>query len=145
MESIDYIIRKTRAWVEHFVIKLNLCPFAKKVYDNEKIRYVVLESKKINELTKMLLDELYFLSKTDPKRIETTLIIIPYQLSDFEKFNDYLAIADEILIEMSLIGDIQIASFHPKYQFAGTDPHDPENYTNRSPYPMLTFVAGRKH
>ena len=140
MESTDYIIRKTRNWVEHFVIRLNLCPFAKKVFDEEKIRYVVLNSDKIRDLTKKLLDELYFLSKTDPNRLETTLLIHPNLLTDFEKFNDYLAIADEVLIEMNLIGDIQIASFHPEYQFAGTEPDAPENFTNRSPYPMLHLL-----
>ncbi len=140
MESIDYIIRKTRNWVEHFVIRLNLCPFAKKVFDEEKVRYVVLKSNKIADLTKMLLDELFFLSKTDPERIETTLLIISDLLPDFEKFNDYLAISDEILIEMNLIGEIQIASFHPQYQFAGTKLNDPENFTNRSPYPMLHLL-----
>jgi hypothetical protein len=140
MESTDFIIRKTRDWVEHFVIRLNLCPFAKKVFDEEKIRYVVLNSHKIADLTKMLLDELFFLNKTNPSRIETTLLICPNLLQDFGKFNDYLAIADEILIEMSLIGEIQIASFHPQYQFAGTQPNDPENYTNRSPYPMLHLL-----
>ena len=140
MESIDYIIRKTRDWVEHFVIKLNLCPFAKKVFDEEKIRYVVLKSDEIKDLTKKVLDELYFLSKTDPNRIETTLIIFPRLLNDFEAYNDYLVITDEILLEMDLIGDIQIASFHPDYQFADVEPHLPENYTNRSPYPMLHLL-----
>jgi hypothetical protein len=140
MESIDYIIRRTRNWVEHFVIKLNLCPFAKKVFDEEKIRYVVLKSVEIKDLTKLLLDELYFLCKTDPERIDTTLVIIPGLLQDFKDFNEYLAITDEILLEMHLIGDFQIASFHPKYQFAGTDLESPENYTNRSPYPMLHLL-----
>lgn len=140
MESTDYIIRKTRTWIEHFVIRLNLCPFAKKVFDGEKIRYVVLTSDKIKDLTKKLLDELYFLSKTNADRVETTLLILPNLLNEFEKFNDYLAITDEILIEMNLTGDIQIASFHPHYQFAGTQPDDAENYTNRSPYPMLHLL-----
>ncbi len=140
MESTDQIIRKTRNWIEHFVIRLNLCPFAKKVFDEEKVRYVVLSSGKIEDLTKKLLDELYFLSKTEPERIETTLLILPNLLGEFSKFNDYLAIADEILIEMHLTGDIQIASFHPLYHFAGTDAEAPENFTNRSPYPMLHLL-----
>ena len=140
MESINYIIEKTRDWVEHFVIRLNLCPFAKRVFDEEKIRYVVLTSHQIKDLTKKLLDELYFLSKTDPDRIETTLIIFPNLLPEFDDFNKYLGIADEILLEMNLVGDIQIASFHPKYQFAGTKPNALENYTNRSAYPMLHLL-----
>lgn len=140
MESVDQIIRKTRNWIEHFVIRLNLCPFAKKVFDAEKIRYVVLPSREIKDLTKGLLDELYFLSRTEPERIETTLLIFPNLLTDFAKFNQYLSIADEILLEMHLTGDIQIASFHPDYRFAGTEPDAPENYTNRSPYPMLHLL-----
>jgi uncharacterized protein len=140
MESTNNIIHKTRGWIEHFVIRLNLCPFAKKVFDEEKIRYVVLRSYQIKDLTKMMLDELYFLSKTDPFRIETTLVIFPGLLLDFEDFNNYLTITDEILLEMNLIGDFQIASFHPKYQFAGAAPNAAENYTNRSPYPMLHLL-----
>ena len=140
MENTDQIIRETRNWIEYFVIELNLCPFAKRVFDAEKIRYVVLTSNEIVDLTKKLLDELYFLSKTDPQRIETTLLIHPNLLPDFESFNKYLTITDEILLEMNLVGDIQIASFHPKYQFAGTEPEAPENYTNRSPFPMLHLL-----
>ena len=140
MEGTDSVIRKTREWVNGFVIRLNLCPFAKKVFDEERIRYVVLESSEIKDLTKKLLDELYFLSKTEAEKIETTLIIFPNLLTDFESFNEYLAVADEILLEMSLIGDIQIASFHPQYQFAGTTKDAAENYTNRSPYPMLHLL-----
>ncbi len=140
MDSTNNIIRKTRKWIEHFVIRLNLCPFAKKVYDEERIRYVVLKSKNIADLTKTLLDELFFLSKTDPERIETSFIIFPHLLEDFEAYNKYLIVTDEILLEMNLTGTIQIASFHPKYQFAGTAEDTPENYTNRSPYPMLHIL-----
>lgn len=140
MESTDHIIHKTRDWIEHFVIRLNLCPFAKKAFDEEKIRYVVLNSDKMGDLTKLLLDELFFLVKTNPDRIETTMLIHPNLLIDFEKYNDYLTIADEILLEMNLMGDMQIASFHPKYQFAGTEIDAVENYTNRSPYPMLHLL-----
>jgi len=140
MESINYIIGKTRDWVEHFVIQLNLCPFAKRVFDEEKIRYVVLKSHQIEDLTKMLLDELYFLSKTDPERIETTLMIFPNLLAEFDDYYKYLDIADEILLEMNMVGDFQIASFHPNYQFAETEPDAPENYTNRSAYPMLHLL-----
>ena len=140
MESINHIIEKTRDWVEHFVIQLNLCPFAKRVFDEEKIRYVVLKSHQIEDLTKMLLDELYFLSKTDPDRIETTLMIFPNLLAEFDDFYNYLDITDEILLEMDMVGDFQIASFHPNYQFAETEPDAPENFTNRSPYPILHLL-----
>lgn len=140
MESSDLIIRKTRLWLEQFVIGLGLCPFAKKPFELEQIRYVVLEGAEVDRLTKKLLDELHFLNRIEQKRIETTLIIISQQMQDFRDFNDYLAVVEDILLEMNLIGEIQVASFHPEYQFAGTTPEDAENYTNRSPYPMLHLL-----
>jgi hypothetical protein len=41
---------------------------------------------------------------------------------------------------MDIEGVFQVASFHPDYQFAGTQPDDVENYTNKSPYPMLHLI-----
>lgn len=140
MESKDAIIRKTRNWVEQFVIGLGLCPFAKKPFELEKIRYVVVDNGALDSLTKQLLDELYFLNRNEPNRVETTLIIVPYLLKKFRDFNDYLSVVDDVLIELKLTGEIQVASFHPDYQFANTKATDPENFTNRSPYPMLHLL-----
>ena len=130
----------TREWVEQFVIGLNLCPFAKKPALEGRIRYVLFEGKDPKELGELLAKELLFLQATDPAVVETTLLIHPCDLRDFADYNDYLEVWDELLVGLDLEGDIQVASFHPEYQFEGTHPDDPENYTNRSPFPMLHLI-----
>ncbi len=130
----------TREWVEQFVIGLNLCPFAKKPALEGRIRYVLFEGKDPKELGELLAKELLFLQATDPAVVETTLLIHPCTLRDFADYNDYLEVWDELLVGLDLEGDIQVASFHPDYQFEGTHPDDPENYTNRSPFPMLHLI-----
>ena len=130
----------TREWVEQFVIGLNLCPFAKKPALEGRIRYVLFEGKDPKELGELLAKELLFLQATDPAVVETTLLIHPCALRDFADYNDYLEVWDELLVGLDLEGDIQVASFHPDYQFEGTHPDDPENYTNRSPFPMLHLI-----
>lgn len=130
----------TRNWVEQFVIALNLCPFAKKPALEGLIRFVVFEGEDPKALGEKLAEELLFLRDTDPEIAETTLLIHPHVLKDFEAYNDYLDVWEELLFGLELEGDLQIASFHPDYQFAGTDPGDPENYTNRSPFPMLHLI-----
>jgi uncharacterized protein len=130
----------TREWVEQFVIGLNLCPFAKKPALEGRIRYVLFEGKDPKALGELLAKELLFLQATDPAVVETTLLIHPCALRDFADYNDYLEVWDELLVGLDLEGDIQVASFHPDYQFEGTHPNDPENYTNRSPFPMLHLI-----
>ena len=130
----------TREWVEQFVIGLNLCPFAKKPALEGRIRYVLFEGKDPKELGELLAKELLFLQATDPAVVETTLLIHPCALRDFADYNDYLEVWDELLVGLDLEGDIQVASFHPEYQFEGTHLDDPENYTNRSPFPMLHLI-----
>lgn len=130
----------TRDWVEHFVIALNLCPFAKKPAIEGRIRFVVFDGEDPSVLGEKLAEELLFLLNTDPEITETTLLIHPQVLTDFESYNDYLDVWEELLQGLELEGELQIASFHPGYQFAGTDPGDPENYTNRSPFPMLHLI-----
>lgn len=130
----------TREWVEQFVIGLNLCPFAKKPALEGRIRYVLFEGKDPKALGELLAKELLFLQATDPAVVETTLLIHPCTLRDFADYNDYLEVWDELLVGLDLEGDIQVASFHPDYQFEGTHPNDPENYTNRSPFPMLHLI-----
>jgi hypothetical protein len=133
-------IEATRKWLEKVVLGLNLCPFAKRPYTRETIRYVVLISESPSDLSEMLEVELTFLAESDPEELETTLLIHPNCLLDFNDYNDYLEDADQLLVDLELEGEIQIASFHPQYQFADTEPEDPENYTNRSPYPMLHLL-----
>jgi hypothetical protein len=136
----DCIIASTQAWIEKAVIGLNLCPFAKAVYVKNQIRYVVSAARDNAALLIQLKAELQTLQAADPARIDTTLLIHPGVLGDFLDYNDFLDSADAALEELQLHGEIQIASFHPHYQFAGSGADDIENYTNRSPYPMLHLL-----
>jgi uncharacterized protein len=134
------IIAATRTWIERAVIGLNLCPFASAVYFQEQIRYVVSRARNTATLRAELKRELRTLAKVSPAKTETTLLIHPRVLTDFLEYNDFLAEADAVIEELDLVGMIQIASFHPQYQFAGTKPGDLANYTNRSPFPMLHLL-----
>ncbi len=134
------IIAETRAWLEHAVIGLNLCPFAKAVYVKNQIRYVVSNATTPVDLRKELGAELQKLQRTDPAILDTTLLIHPRVLNDFLEYNDFLDIADATVEKLGLTGQIQVATFHPEYQFAGTRPDDIDNCTNRSPYPILHLL-----
>lgn len=136
----DEVIDATRNWLEKAVIGLNLCPFAKAVHAKRQIRYAVSAAQTEDELLDDLVRELKYLAAANPDDIETTLLIHPFALADFLDFNDFLDVADAALDELDLTGEMQIASFHPRYQFAGTQPDDIENYTNRSPYPILHLL-----
>jgi hypothetical protein len=136
----DAVIALTQKWLEKAVIGLNLCPFAKAVHIKNQIRYVVTEASTDEELMAVLMEELELLAETNPDKVDTTLIIHPQVLNDFEDYNDFLDVADAALEEMDLDGILQVASFHPDYQFADTDKNDIGNYTNRSPYPTLHLL-----
>lgn len=129
-----------KAWLEKAVIGLNLCPFAKSVYVRNRVRFTVSQADNLEALTADLKAELAHLHSSDPAGLDTTLLIHPYVLKDFRDYNDYLEVADTILDEMELAGVLQIASFHPHYQFAGTEADDITNYTNRSPFPILHLL-----
>jgi hypothetical protein len=134
------IIAHTRAWVDRAVIGLNLCPFAKAVQVKGQVRYVLCTATDTAELLSSLCDELDYLAKVDPAQTDTTLLIHPGVLSDFLDFNDFLAVADAAVEELGLEGVLQVASFHPQFQFADTDINDVSNATNRSPYPTLHLI-----
>lgn len=134
------IIADTKYWVDKFVIGLNLCPFARRPFVQDRIRYVVETSDSEEILSESLISEALYLTEVSPQLIETTLLIHPFILVDFSDYNDYLGKADWLLQQSGLEGVIQIASFHPDYQFAGTRHSDVENYTNRAPYPMLHLL-----
>lgn len=136
----EAILSATQLWLEQAVIGLNLCPFAKAVHMKQQIRYVVSEATTPQQLHASLLAEIAFLLAADPEQVETTLLIHPHVLHDFLDFNDFLDVADALLVELQAEGILQIASFHPAYQFFGTKPEDIENYTNRSPYPILHLL-----
>jgi uncharacterized protein len=138
--SPEEIVAATRHWLEKAVIGLNLCPFAKPVHARERIRYVVSQAETPEALLADLIEELQILSAAEPEEVETTLLIHPGVLSDFLDYNDFLGVAEEAVADLGLEGVIQVASFHPQYQFAGTEPDDVTNYTNRSPYPTLHLL-----
>lgn len=140
METSEEIIAATRNWLEKAVIGLDLCPFARAVYVRDQVRFVVSEAETPEALLADLVSELRTLSAADPEAIDTTLLIHPRVLEDFLDYNDFLDVAEAAVAELGLEGEIQVASFHPQYQFADTEPDDVENYTNRSPYPILHLL-----
>jgi hypothetical protein len=131
---------ETRDWVERAVIGLNLCPFAKAPQIKGLVRYVHSKTKKPETLLQTLNEQLLYLQATAPQICETVIIIHPKALTDFLDYNDFLDDADSLLERLDLDGTFQIASFHPDYQFAGSEADDINNYTNRSPYPMLHIL-----
>jgi uncharacterized protein len=140
MSADHTIIATTQTWLARAVIGLQLCPFAKAVHLKNQIRYVVSHATQPHTLLETLVHELQHLTQSDPQVVETTLLIHPGVLTDFLDFNDFLEIADAALLDLNLEGVLQIASFHPHYQFAGTEPDSIENHTNRSPFPMLHLL-----
>lgn len=140
LHDADPVIDRTRDWLVRAVIGLNLCPFAKAVHVKQQIRYVVTHADTTDALADVLREELALLREADPEQIDTTLLIHPGVLGDFLDYNDFLDVADDLVLEMDLEGVIQVASFHPDYQFADSDPDDIENYSNRAPYPTLHLL-----
>ena len=138
--ATDPVVEETRRWLERAVIGLNLCPFANAVHVGGRIRWAVSDARDARGLRDDLVGELESLVAADEAKTETTLLIHPQALLDFGEYNDFLDLADEALAELALTDVIQVASFHPDYQFGGTDPDDIENCTNRSPYPMLHLL-----
>ena len=134
----ELIIESVQCWVETFIVELNLCPFAKREIVKNRVRYVATDADTEEQLLVALETELEFLSESPST--ETTLLIHANVLNDFYDYNQFLDIADGLLQEMNLVGVFQLASFHPQYQFGGTEINDAENYTNRSPYPILHLL-----
>ena len=134
------VIEQTRAWVEHAVVGLNLCPFAKAPMVKGQIRYVASATDDPRVLLDELCAQMQALVAADPQQVETTLLIHPNVLADFLDFNDFLEAADAALLDLGYEGVLQIASFHPQYQFDGTDPDDLGNASNRAPYATLHLL-----
>ena len=133
-------IAETRAWVRRAVIGLNLCPFARAVDVKDQIRYVFSDATDAETLLATLVVELQRLADTDPEVVDTTMVIHPRVFADFEDFNDFLELADAAVEDLDLDGVLQVASFHPQFQFADTEPDDVTNATNRAPYPTLHLL-----
>jgi len=133
-------VTATQRWLERSVIGLNLCPFAKAVHVKRQIRYAVTAAATADELLAELRHELALLDEADPEVIETTLLIHPRAMTDFIDFHFFLQEADAALKALGQQGRLQIASFHPAYEFAGSAPDDVANCTNRSPHPTLHLL-----
>lgn len=138
--SHELAIARTRAWVRRAIVGLNLCPFAKAVEAKGQVRYVVSDDTDPEDLLDTLCDELARLAAADPAELDTTLLIHPRVLGDFLDYNDFLDQADAAIEGLGYAGVLQVASFHPHYQFAGSAPGDIENASNRSPYPTLHLL-----
>ena len=133
-------LNQTRAWVEHAVIGLNLCPFAKAPQVKGLVRYVQSQASDPATLLGDLMQELQRLAQAPPERLETTLLVHPQVFTDFADFNEFLGVADDAVADLKLEGVIQVASFHPHYRFEGTAADDITNATNRSPHPTLHLI-----
>ena len=138
MVNFEIAEQATRRWLQTFVVEHQLCPFAKPHISDNTIRFVANSAKTEIELLEILQDELIFLVENDS--VETTLIIHPHVLTDFFDYNQFLGDADYLIEQLSLEGVLQIASFHPNYQFANCAPDDAQNYSNRSPFPMIHIL-----
>ena len=138
--TAEFVIAETRAWVDLAVIGLNLCPFAKAPQVKGLIRYVCCDATEPQALLDALCAQMHALVDADPAELETTLLIHPQMLGDFAEFNDFLDLADHAVESLGYEGVLQVASFHPRYQFAGTEIDDVGNATNRSPYPTLHLL-----
>ena len=136
----EVMVQDTLRWLERAVIGLNLCPFAKSVYVKGQVHCMVSAAEDLETLRDDLLRELRDLVALDASVRDTTVLVVQNLLHDFYDYNDFLNVADDCLVALDLEGVIQIASFHPQYQFAGTDEDDITNFTNRSPYPTLHLI-----
>jgi len=132
------VIDRTARWIREFVIELNLCPFARREWERDSIRYRYFSGNSRKRLLAVIAEECRLLD--DRSSIETSFIVLPHLLHNFLDFNDFLEACERFIDTIKRTGIYQIASFHPSYQFAGTDANAPQNFTNRSPYPMLHLL-----
>src|ERR1700748_70982 len=139
-DSHDAVIAATRHWLTEAVIGLHICPFDNAVHVKGQIRYAVSDAVDMEGVLTDLEAEIQTLVAENPETVDTTLLVLPQALGDFLDYNDCLFFADRLIRQLRLEGIIQIASFHPHYQFEGSEPDDIENYTNRAPYPILHLL-----
>ena len=136
----DQVLADTRRWIEKAVIGLNLCPFARSVYVKNQVRIVVSRARHLDAFLDELDRELDLLVNTPGDEIDTTLLVHPTLFPDFEVFNDFMGVVDDVVAEHELEGVIQVANFHPAFLFEGEAQDDPSHFTNRAPYPTLHLL-----
>ena len=132
--------RKTLAWVKDFVVGLNLCPFARPLLASEALRVTVCEANDDEGVAAALLDEIQLIQKASESEVATTLVVFPNALQGFDGYLAFLDVAQQLLEEMGLLGVLQLASFHPDYQFAGEPIESASHFTNRAPFPMIHLL-----
>ncbi|MDE0747301.1 MAG: DUF1415 domain-containing protein [Porticoccaceae bacterium] len=137
---VSLIEQQVRAWLENFVVGLNLCPFAAPVVSSDGLRIKICESTELEQIMHTFLAELDLIQSTSELNIATTLLVIPNALNDFEEYLDVVDLADTLLTDAGLEGIIQLASFHPNYQFAEEPAESASHFSNRSPYPLIHFL-----
>ncbi len=137
---MSQVVQDSRQWVENFVIRLGLCPFAAKPYEEDRLRFVEAQSNDFDALLRQLLGEVLYLTEQPIAALSTTLFVCPQGLEDFMDFLDFVETIQSLLQEAKADEYVQLAHFHPDYQFEGTESADPANRTNRSPYPMIQLL-----
>jgi len=134
------VIQETESWLKDIVLRHNFCPFAHKPFKQETIHYIVSQENDVEKIAEALIQALLQLRDSDTETIETTLFISPNGFTDFNDYNEFLNVVDLLIEQLQLQGVIQVASFHPNYQFADLSCDDVRNYTNRSLYPMFHLI-----
>jgi hypothetical protein len=130
----------TRRWLERAVIGLNLCPFAKAVHVKGQVHYAASLADDAASILEDFTRELEALLALPASERDTTLLVIPQGMEDFLAFNDVFGRAERIVRKRRLEGVVQVASFHPRFVFAGTEEDDVTNCTNRAPWPTLHLL-----
>ena len=138
--TLEQVDRRVRAWLQQFVVGLNLCPFARPVVSSEALRVVVCEATQHQDITAAFMTELDLIQRSSESMVATTLLAIPYALRDFEEYLDFIKEAESLLEAVGLSGVIQLASFHPEYQFEGEPAESAGHYTNRAPFALIHFL-----
>ena len=138
--AISLSEQQVRAWLESFVVGLNLCPFARPVVASDALRITVCESDELQQVAETFMAELELIRQSPESEIATSLLVLPNALNDFEEYLSFIENAEALIEEMDLVGIIQLASFHPDYQFAGEPAESASHFTNRSPYPVIHFL-----
>ena len=137
-QSDSLVVEQTLSWIRSFIIEYNLCPFAKVPVNKGTLRISVSDTKKKAQALEDLMEEVELLDRNPG--IETTLLVFPESFKDFFAYLDFVDLAEQLLVEQDYEGIYQLASFHPDYYFADTNPEDASNYSNRSPYPMVHLL-----
>ena len=138
--TAEHVDRRVRAWLEQFVVGLNVCPFARPMVSSEALRIVVCDATQYQDVAPTFMNELDLIQRSSESMVATTLLAIPFALCDFEEYLDFIDDAESLLEKVGLNGVIQLASFHPDYQFEGEPMESAGHYTNRAPFPLIHFL-----